>query len=217
MFPLNFVHRRIGAAAVGLFTGGPVAAAGAFFAPTAGGGILPSECPGIGSIRLPNGKCINLGDLGPGGPPAITPGRVVDFKHVHVSTGREHTHFVEDRVPGTDLVTTGGGIAGAPVIGMFGMAAMEPMIVGSIMDHHGNLNPVRRCMRGTVLGHDDLCYHKIPNNLRKWPKKARAPFSAADAKVVRKAAAARGRVATLAKDVGLTVHKSSHAPRKKKT
>jgi len=215
MFPLHFVHRRVRAAALGLFTGGPAAAVGAFIVDPRGGSTGTRKCPGIGSIMLPSGKCINLGDLGPGGAPAITPGREVDFVHTHVSTGRTHTHFVEDRVPGTDLVVTTGGDAGAPVIGMFGMAAMEPMIVGSIMDHHGNLNPVRRCMRGTVLGHDDLCYHKIPNNLRKWPKKARAPFSAADAKVVRKAAAARGRVATLAKDVGLTVHKSSHAPRKK--
>jgi len=213
MFPLNFIHRRLGAAVGGFVQGGFVGAGRGFFGNTGGG--APTKCPGIGSIRLPNGTCLNLGDLGPGGAPAVTPGRVVDFVHTHESTGRTHTHFVEDRVTGTDLVTTGGD-AGAAVIGMFGMAAMEPAIVGSIMDHHGNLNPVRRCMRGTVLGHDDLCYHKIPNNLRKWPKKARAPFSAADAKIVRKAAAARGRVATLAKDVGLTVHKSSHAPRKKK-
>lgn len=29
-------------------------------------------CPGIGSVRGPDGVCINLGDLGPGGDPAIT-------------------------------------------------------------------------------------------------------------------------------------------------
>ena len=214
MFPLNFVHKRIGRAALGLFTGGPVAALGAFIVDPRAGGPPPTQCPGIGSIRLPDGRCINLGDLGPGGAPAITPGKVVDFVEVHELTGRKHTHFVGDPVTGTDLVTTTPGAAGAAVIGMFGMAAMEPAIVGSIQDHHGNLNPVRRCMRGTVLGHDDLCYHKIPNNLRKWPKKARAPFSAADAKVVRKAAAARGRVATLAKDVGLTVHKAPHRRKK---
>lgn len=206
------IHRSLlGRSVLGFVTGGPTGAVSAAF--TGGNGGAKTKCPGVGSIRLPDGRCINLGDLGPGGAPAVTPGRVVDFVHTHESTGRTHTHFVEDRVPGTDLVRTGG-VAGAPVIGMFGMAAMEPAIVGSIMDHHGNLNPVRRCMRGTVLGHDDLCYHKIPNNLRKWPKKARAPFSAADAKVVRKAAAARGRVATLAKDVGLTVHKAPHRRKK---
>lgn len=33
---------------------------------TAGG-----PCPGLGSVRI-NGVCVNLGDLGPGGPPAVT-------------------------------------------------------------------------------------------------------------------------------------------------
>lgn len=30
------------------------------------------DCPGIFSVRGPNGVCINLGDLGPGGDPAVT-------------------------------------------------------------------------------------------------------------------------------------------------
>lgn len=31
------------------------------------------DCPGLFSIRGPNGQCINLGDLAPGGAPALTP------------------------------------------------------------------------------------------------------------------------------------------------
>lgn len=37
-------------------------------------GAPANDCPGMFSVRLPNGDCVNLGDLGPGGDPAITGG-----------------------------------------------------------------------------------------------------------------------------------------------
>lgn len=51
--------------------GGGVSSPG--FAPptTTSGGQGP--CPGLFSVRGPNGQCINLGDLAPGGSPAMTP------------------------------------------------------------------------------------------------------------------------------------------------
>jgi len=166
---LNFVHRRIGGGIAGFLQAGPAGAVAGFL--DANGGTMPTvgravdfvhvhpstgrththfageeaPCPGIGSIRGPGGVCINLGDLGPGGAPAIT------------------------QQTGTDLVVTPG--QGEPVIGAFGVSAMTPFIVGQVMDHHGVMRPIRRCLAGAVLGMDDLCY---PSNMRglqrKWKR-----------------------------------------------
>lgn len=49
--------------------------------PSAGSQVVPGltgssgsggGCPGLMSVRLPNGQCVNLDDLGPGGDPALT-------------------------------------------------------------------------------------------------------------------------------------------------
>ena len=83
----GFVHRRIGGAIGGLLTGGPVGALGGFL----GGGnpVIPTgttdftsrmtrpsgggpPCPGAWSVKGPDGSCIDLSALGPGGRPALT-------------------------------------------------------------------------------------------------------------------------------------------------
>jgi len=83
----GFVHKRIGGAIGGLLTGGPVGALGGFL----GGGnpVIPTgttdftsrmtrpsgggpPCPGMWSVRGPDGRCIDLSALGPGGRPALT-------------------------------------------------------------------------------------------------------------------------------------------------
>ena len=88
----GFVHRRIGGAIGGLLTGGPVAALGGFLGggspviPTGSTDFTPSRslastgagnggrppCPGVWSVRGPNGQCIDLKALPPGGDPALT-------------------------------------------------------------------------------------------------------------------------------------------------
>jgi len=145
---------------------------------------LDNPCPGIGSVRGPGGTCIQLGDLFPGGAPAVIPRPEVGTMN------------------GGDLVEVGG----EAVIGAFGMPAMTPDIVGAVMDANGNLNPIRRCPAG-VLGKDNLCYLKIPNSFRKWPRAARPPVSGSDAKCIRRAASATKRVERLAKSVGLKTKK----------
>lgn len=211
MFPLSFVHRRIGSAVLGFVGGGPIGAAAGFVAGGGGGGggggrtiisrsVHPSgavhthftgDTPHAGgtgciapAIRI-GSSCVDPTSAFPGGDPFVTP------------AGSDRNGF------------------GEAVVGMFGQAALEPMIVGGIMDHHGEMRPVRRCPRGTVLGTDNLCYNKIPNNLRKWPKAARPPITAGDAKCIRRAAAAKNRVQKLAKDVGLFAHKAPHRKRLK--
>ncbi len=93
------------------------------------------------------------------------------------------------------------------VVGSFGMPAMKPALVGLIVRADGSQHPVRRCPRGSVLGKDNLCYMKIPNSFRKWPRAARPPVSASDAKCIRRAASATKRVERLAKSVGLRTKK----------
>jgi len=133
-------------------------------------------CP-PSTVRGPLGTCIDVGAILPGGDPFITR-------------------------PGEAIVEIGG----QAVIGSFGMPAMVPDIVGAVRDHHGQVNPIRRCRAG-VLGKDNLCYLKIPNSFRKWPKATRPPVSASDAKCIRRAASATKRVERLAKSVGLRTKK----------
>lgn len=61
----------------------------------------------------------------------------------------------------------------------------------------------RVCPDGTVLGKDGLCYSKISNSHRMYPKKAKPPISAADMKAIRRAERAQNRVKRLTKQVGL--------------
>lgn len=74
-------------------SGNPVVP-GDTFAPTGSGG---GDCPGIGSIRVA-GKCVNLGDLGPGGAPAITPQVGGDWNPVLGLYGAGVTPMVEERI-----------------------------------------------------------------------------------------------------------------------
>lgn len=89
------------------------------------------------------------------------------------------------------------------VVGAFGMPAMVP---------EEEMRTTLVCPRGMVLGDDDLCYSKavLPkrSKFRKWRGQARPPVSAADARCIRRAAAAKERVLQLAKDVGLHAAKS---------
>lgn len=89
------------------------------------------------------------------------------------------------------------------VEGAFGMPAMVP---------EEEMRRTLVCPRGMVLGDDELCYPKavLPkrSKFRKWRGQARPPVSAADARHIRKAAAAKERVLRLAKDVGLHASKT---------
>jgi len=83
----GFVHKRIGGAIGGLLSGGPVGAIGGFL--TGGNPVIPTgatdftsratrpsgggpPCPGAWSVKGPDGRCIDLTALAPGGRPALT-------------------------------------------------------------------------------------------------------------------------------------------------
>lgn len=101
-------------------------------------------------------------------------------------------------------ISTPGGPTGTAVMGMFGAPAVSPIIVGEIKNR-----PIRQCPRGTVLGMDELCYAKgsIPRKYRKWKPARKAPVTAADARAIRMAESAKGRVKRLAGAVGFTCKK----------
>lgn len=99
---------------------------------------------------------------------------------------------------------------GQAVEGAFGMAAFVP-------EEEMRLTLV--CPPGHVLGDDELCYPKavLPrrSKFRKWRGEMRPPVSAADAKAIRKAAAAKERVLLLAKSVGLHASKTRPSSKSK--
>ena len=115
--------------------------------------------------------------------------------------------------PGSPADTSMGGVTttgyGDAVMGLFGVPALRPAIVGQRTNARGETVPIRQCPPGVVLGKDNLCYAKgsIPNKMRKWPKAAKPPITAADAKAIRKAASAKNRVKKLAGSVGFTCKK----------
>lgn len=110
-------------------------------------------------------------------------------------------------LPGGEPFVAPGG--GAAVMGAFGMPAQVPSIV---------VREVRKCMKGMVLGKDNLCYPKgiltRRSKYRKHRRPPRPPVSAADMKAIRRAARAKDRVASLGKDVGLHVSKTRGKSRK---
>lgn len=63
-----------------------------------------------------------------------------------------------------------------------------------------------RCPEGMVLGRDNMCYWKqvLPKKFRKWQPAPKPPVSAADAKAIRRADAAKNRVKRLATKSGFT-------------
>ena len=97
--------------------------------------------------------------------------------------------------------------AGVATLGAFGLPALTPQGVSRI---------VRRCGRGMVLGVDNLCYPKgvlgSRSKFRKWRRPIRPPISRRDVRAITRAAAAKDRVAELARDVGLKV-----GPKRKKS
>jgi len=153
--------------------------------------FTPGESAALAEARFRCANPIAGVDTGPGtfivDPTAALPG------------GRPFVQLAN----GTDVAAP----AGTAVVGAFNLPAMVPQVVGLIADHHGQANPIRRCLAGMVLGKDDLCYAGLPNKWRKWPKAARPPVSASDAKAIRRAAASVNRVKRLAKSVGLTTKK----------
>ena len=102
--------------------------------------------------------------------------------------------------PGGDPAVTQTIGAGVATVGAFGLPALRPQGVSRI---------VRRCGRGMVLGVDNLCYPKavLPgrSKFRKWRRPIKPPISRRDVRAITLAAAAKDRVADLARDVGLKV------------
>lgn len=209
---LNFVHKRIGRGVGGFLTGGLVGAAQGFFSggeSAAGAAAAADRAAGVrglngacgaGMALNSQGVCVSTALLGPSRRPPFQVGPI-GIDPLAVLPGGDP--FLTLAAPPQE-VATGQGVA---VIGAFGQPAMLPMQVGVVMDHHGQPQPIRRCDRGLVLGKDNLCYAKISNKDRKWPKAARPPVTAEDAKCIRRAAAATSRVKRLAKSVGLQTKK----------
>ncbi len=102
--------------------------------------------------------------------------------------------------PPSSAVSTGAEFQA--VQGAFGLPAMAPMAMQRI-----HLD----CPRGMVLGRDNLCYPKQVlrrnSKFRKWRSGPRPPISAADAKMIRRLAAARAAVIKLAEGVDLVTKK----------
>jgi len=87
---------------------------------------------------------------------------------------------------------------GATTVGAFGLPASFPAGISRV---------VRNCGPRMVLGIDNLCYPKavLPprSKFRKWRRPPRVPVTRRDVVAIRRSAAAKDRVAELAKDVGL--------------
>ena len=105
---------------------------------------------------------------------------------------------------------------GQAVVGSFGLPALAPAIVGEI---HGR--PIRRCAKGSVLGTDELCYSKavLPprSKFRKWKRPPRPALSRRDEVAIRRAAGAKERVLTLAREAGLHASLTKPRPRSSST
>jgi len=108
--------------------------------------------------------------------------------------------------PGGDPFLTEAG--GQAVAGGFGLPAYTPLI---------EQTTVRRCGPRMVLGFDNLCYPKavLPprSQFRKWKRPPRTTLSRRDEAAIRRAAGAKDRVLSLAKEAGLFASKTR--PQKK--
>jgi len=111
---------------------------------------------------------------------------------------------------GRPLITGRTGVTGQVVAGGFGLPAMAPEIEQRI---------TRSCGPRMVLGIDDLCYPKaiLPprSQFRKWRRAPKPVISRRDEVAIRRAASAKERVLTLAKDVGLHASKTKPATKSK--
>jgi len=137
---------------------------------------------------MQNGRCVRRGGL------RGLPSRVLD----PLGLGQ---FLVRPQPRETPMARDRGGFQA--VEGAFGMPAMVP---------EEEMRRTLVCPRGMVLGDDELCYPKavLPrrSKFRKWRGQARPPVTAGDARAIRKAAAAKERVLTLAKSVGLHASKT---------
>jgi hypothetical protein len=178
-----------------------------------------SGAGGMGPARLSFGDVIGaIGDFIAPGVTSVV-GSIAD---VFTGGGTETTGFAGCAIPGqrVDPVTgecrwfagtaSGPESGGQAVVGSFGLPALAPAIVGEI-----NGKPIRRCAKGSVLGTDELCYSKAvlpPRSMfRKWKRPPRPALSRRDEVAIRRAAGAKQRVLTLAKEAGL--HASLTKPR----
>lgn len=77
---------------------------------------------------------------------------------------------------------------------------------------------IRLCGRGFVLGKNGLCYAKgtLPRNEREWKPQPRPPLTGADARAIRRAAAAKKRVRKLGSAVGLHLSSSKRVGKGKR-
>ncbi len=209
----NFVHKRIGGALKSFVTSGfsPTAAAAGF---VAGGRtsqqLLPVRRPvprslvarpsASGAASKEFGRALKLGPMGtsrtlslraPSGcPPLMKPNPV---------TGKCE-FFLGDR-PGRDSaplqIGPGTGVGDA-VMGRYG-AGLEP---GSrIIDR-------AICLRGMVLGNDDICYNRkqIRNSDRMWPRGRRPLLTGGDMRAISIASRAASRLTRTAvrlQEIGL--------------
>jgi len=173
----NFVHKRIIGAVTGgagaLFSGGnPLAGAVRGFA---GGGSsrgAPKACGG-GMVSDGRGGCVRA---------------LPRFTGSDRGSGLGGSAFIVDPSAafpgGRPLFSPAGG--GVAVMGQWG-AALEPEVVGSVARADGSVGAILRCIRGMVLGTDDLCYNKpLANGKRKWPRPTPPFLSGGDVKCLRR-------------------------------
>lgn len=192
----GFVHKRIGRALSGFITGGPVGALGGALSP--GGAPRQATAPAFSGATL-SGAAVHVGhghnvrDVGhawltPELAMAAVPGG-----------GGPCPGLLSVRGPGGTCIDLGALPPG-------GRPAFTPQFAGSggaVMGRFGaGLMPAQRttttsvCLRGMVLGKDDLCYNKrdIPNRDRMWPK-GRAPLlTGGEMRAISTAAAAAGKL-----------------------
>lgn len=115
---------------------------------------------------------------------------------------------VQRVLPGGQLGTIAD-TGGSAVVGAFGLPARVPAQVGSITRNDGSVGPLLRCIAGMVLGKDNLCYPtqvlSPRSKFRKHKRPRRAVVTPGDSTAIARAARAKERVKSLAKDVGFTV------------
>jgi len=166
-----FVHKRIIGAVGGLISGGPLGALSGFVSGGGGGSTAAAGCRE--GFVMSGGRCVPRTQVFTG----IDRGLGFGAPRPGV------TAAVQRFLPGG---ATGRFDAGAAVMGQWG-AALEPQVVGSVQRDDGSTGPLLRCLRGMVLGTDDLCYNKpLANGKRKWPRPTPPFLSGGDVKCLRK-------------------------------
>jgi len=178
--------------------------------PATGMCIPKADCkqrqPSDPCVSYPAGGSKVIGTIGPGATGLTDPGYTGgstgpcpsgyqwDGKQC-IATGISGT--VQRILPGGQT-GTGSDVYGMAVMGSFGRPALQPYVAQQV---------VRRCPPGTVLGKDGLCYDKIANGDRMWPRGPRPLMTGGDMKVLRKAEALKKKVKRLATSSGFTCRK----------